>query len=872
MSDSAWVLKGVDPETRARAAAEAERLGISLADYVTDQVLRAAIADQIATAPSVDDLTEDVDAIELGVRKRLRTLERHLKNSLEGLGAAHRTLDASFFDVSERVDDLETFAAGTAEALQQGLKDTAEQLVAMQDQSDTAAAARLSENAAAHESLAHSISALGAYTQDVDTIARRADTNVGVLADAHEQLKHAVASDFSEFSDQIALRLNNGLRDVAAAADEAAAQADAAVAHLVVELRGVRESLEQSVAEGVDETRRRVHSAFSDATARMEALSNRVELVERQTASSADQLRARMADMEDAAQIALEDTAESLRQAGAALASDLQRASQDHRAALESVHGDLSAEISELKERHQGALARLKLLDAAVCESAGDVGALREQMLYRVAEAERIAADSTREALSIATEQTEALATRLNRHESDVSEIHFQLRADNERVEASALVALEKLAGDIAAARNETSSLVQQARAESQAEWTELREQQSGASARLTVIDLALRTQATLIERITTVETALSDAASGAKMADIEAQVNVLRQAVGNNGDEALVRRIEELSDRLSEAANGDAALDSKLGDMEAQLNVLRQAISKSGDDALVRRIEELREGVAAASRGDAAFDNKLADIEAQLNVLRQAVAKSGYDQVMLRIAQLGDETKVSAEKTEDLVRLMGRLTTGYAEASSQADDRLHKLEMALADLRLEQISVREIPVASSDEVAALASRLGAVERLQASTDIASLSHRVGAVERSQTSSEDVALLATRLSAVERLHTETAAKPPAVAPQELAALQQRLLAMETRQAEALETLRGDIARFVADNDRRLATLEHTEVDYNLAAEFDDLRRRVEERILGIEQRSVRTLEQVADTVQMLEERFIANGEGDRQSA
>lgn len=872
MNDSAWVLKGVDPETRARAVAEAERLGVSLADYVTDQVLRAAIADQVAAAPAVDDLHEDMEAIEPGVRKRLRTLERHLKNSLEGLGAAHRTLDSSFFDVSERVDELETFAAGTAEAVQQGLRDTAEQLVAMQQQQDAAAAARLSENAAAHESLAHSISALGAYAQDIDTIARRADTNAGVLADAHEQLKHAVASDFAEFSDQIALRLNIGLRDVAAAADEAAAQADAAVAHLVVELRGVRQSLEQSVAEGVDETRRRVHAAFSDSAARMEALSNRVELVERQAASSADQIRARMADMEDAAQIALEDTAETLRQAGAALAGDLQRASQDHRAALESVHSDLSAEISELQERHQGALARLKLLDAAVCDSAADMGALRDQMLSHVAASERIAAASSREILSVVGEQTGALAARLSRHESEASEIHFQLRADNERVEASTIVALEKLAGDIAAGRIEASSLVQQTRAQSQAEFTELREQQSGLGARLTVIDLALRTQASLIERIAKVETALSDAASGAKMADIEAQVNVLRQAVGNNGDQALIRRIEELSERLSEAAHGDAALDSKLGDMEAQLNVLRQAISKSGDDALVRRIEELREGMAAASRGDAAFDNKLTDIEAQLNVLRQAVAKSGYEQVMLRVAQLGEETKVSAEKTEDLVRLMGRLTAGYAEASSQADDRVHKLEMALADLRLEHISVREAPVASADEVVALASRVGAVERLQAATDVVALSHRVGAVERLQASAEDVASLASRMNAVERLHVAAAAKPPSVAPQDIATLQQRLVAMETRQAETLEALRNDIVRFVTDNDRRLATLEHTEVDYNLAAEFDDLRRRVEERILGIEQRSVRTLEQVADTVQMLEERFIAHNEGERQSA
>jgi hypothetical protein len=90
--------------------------------------------------------------------------------------------------------------------------------------------------------------------------------------------------------------------------------------------------------------------------------------------------------------------------------------------------------------------------------------------------------------------------------------------------------------------------------------------------------------------------------------------------------------------------------------------------------------------------------------------------------------------------------------------------------------------------------------------------------------------------------------------------------------MEQRQAEALETLRADIVRFVGDNDRRLQALESPEIDYNLAAEFDALRRRVEDRIVGMEQRSVRTLEQVADTVQLLEQRFNNRGDEERQSA
>ncbi len=39
MSDNSWILRGVDPESRAAAIAEAERRGLSLADYLTQLLL-----------------------------------------------------------------------------------------------------------------------------------------------------------------------------------------------------------------------------------------------------------------------------------------------------------------------------------------------------------------------------------------------------------------------------------------------------------------------------------------------------------------------------------------------------------------------------------------------------------------------------------------------------------------------------------------------------------------------------------------------------------------------------------------------------------------------------------------------------------------
>lgn len=801
MSDSAWELRGVDPEARQRAVEDAQRLGVSLADYLTNKVLQAAIVDQAAVMPAPEEPqpAELSELGEFGMRARLRAFERRIEGSLKSFDGSVRTLDTAVVDVADRVGELECFAGDTAQAVQQGLKDTAQKLVELEQHNSENASARASENAAAHESLSNTIAALSHHVQDVDASARRAETNTAVLADAHETLKYAVASDFSTFAEEIAARLNTGLRDVAAAADDAAAQADAAVAQLIVELRGVRESLEQSVADGVDETRRRVHSAFADAAQRMEGLSDRVDQVERQSVLTTQHMQARMADIEDAAQVALEDTAESLRQAGAALAADVHREAHAHRAALESAHSDLSKEIADLRERQQGAIARLKMLDASVNGGANEISALRAQLLQRLSESEQAGANRISQVLSHTSEQTTALTARLTRHEADVLEAHFQFRADTDRVETSTIAALEKLAGDIAIGRNSANQALEQTRAALQDEIADVRNLQTGFSARLTVIDLALRTLPSLNERVEKAEAALGDAASRATLTGVEAQVNVLRQAMGRSGEDAnLLRNFEELS-------------ATKFAGIEAQMNVLRQAVARSDSPHLMQRIEALS----------------------------------------TRINAQDSAAHIAADKTEDLVHLMGRLTANYTEAGVQSDDRLHKLEIALADLRLDTIALREAPVATADDVVSLEGRLSAVERLQTMTTPA-----------------DIAALEGRLSAVEQA---SASPAPDQAAQSIIDFEQRVRIMENRQAEALEALRADIVRFVSDNDRRLASLEHTEVDYNLAAEFDGLRRRVEERILGIELRSVRTLEQVADTVQMLEERLTSTAEGERQA-
>ncbi|MBL8547747.1 MAG: hypothetical protein JNL81_14865 [Hyphomonadaceae bacterium] len=800
MSDSAWVLKGVDPQTRDRAVEDAQRRGISLADYVTNVVLKSALNEQVSAMAADAEPTPAPEPSDFGVRHRFRTLERRLEGSVGSLESALHSLDSSLFDVASRVGELEGLAGDTAHALQQAIAEMAGQLAAVRlhiTDVEENSVARDDETAAAHASLSQAFTGLNYRTEtisnrvdDAEIVARRADTNAAVLADAHEALKHAVAGDFSAFAQDINERLGHGLRDVAAAADEAAAQADAAVAHLIVELRGVRQSLEQSVADGVDETRRRMHAAFTDAAERMEALSDRVDNVEMISLRANEQLRIQLTDVEDAAQTALEETAENLRQAGESLATDLQRSIQDSRAALESVHNDLASELAGVRERQNSGLQRLKQVDAAANNTANELAALREALLRRISESESGSAELTARVQAEMGEELDTLASRFARHERDNTDTHFTLRAETERVETAVLASLEKLSGDIAKGDAAGISLLDDIRRRVDGEISALADQQATAAARLTVMDLALGAQTQLADRISQVEAAL-----------------------------------------------GDNTVQTRVTSVEAQVSTLTKALAERSDDELLARIEDLR----------------------------------------TRLSSYENHAGVAADGVNDLVRMLGRVTTQNAEATAKAEDRVHKLEMALADLKLDHLANREKPTATPDDVAALQRRLNAIEQRPVQVaatpqDIAALQRRIGAIEQrpvAQTATpDDIAALQSRISAVE----QRPAQPVGAPAEAVGQIEERVGQMERIQDEALETLRADIVRFVTDNDRRLASLEHNEADYNLAAEFDALRRRVEERILGIEQRSVRTLEQVADTVQMLEERFIGRLDGERQTA
>lgn len=718
MSDNFWLLTGVDPEARARAEADAARLGVSLADHVADLVVRQALIDQLNTTPEDEQTHSQPEGAAIfasspespegfAVRQRLKALERRLGAAVGSLDGAISALDSSLFDITARVGDAEALAGDTAHALGQTRHDVNNAVAGLQ--------VRL---AVVEDNLTTRAGRQEERCRGLDRRVDEVERSASILAGAHEALKHAVAEDFTTFAYETADRLNAGLAELRAAADAAAAQADAAVAHLLSELRGLRASLEDRLEQNAEETRSRMQAAFADAAERMAALGDRVTDNERALTRTAEQLGAQLADLEDGAQAALEETAHALRTADAAL----------------------GVQIAAVSEEQTTQLSRLQQIEAAVETTIGGVAELRASFERRADDLEAGTQAAIAQTNKDWDQRFDVIAGRLGRCEQQAQTLQQRLDAKLDRSEAGAAAALEKVRHDAIASRISRSE--QQAQALQQRLVAKLDNVEAGAFAAL--------------------ETLRRDLAAS-------------RAASSQQLDQTLAELRQQLDESRDHAANDLRLLRDEHVGAAARMSSLGNALTRL-------------EGASIST------NTRLTELEASVS--------AGNPELEHRLARLEHAQAAEAESTQGLARMLNRVAAQSLEASQSSDDRACRIEAALADLRVE---------------------------LQAQSN----NHAVEALNK------------------------------------------RLTAFELRQSSALDALRADIARFVADNDRRLEALETRPPSDqgDLAAEFEQLRNRIEERVLGVELRSVRTLEQVVETVATLEQRFLSgDGEAHSQTA
>lgn len=784
MSEKSWVLQGVDPETQRLAVAEAERLGVSVSDFLTE-VLRgtdAPAADEIApeNAPPAEQLFAAPPRTRenFAFRHRLDALERRITLATGGLETAVHSMDGALISVTGRLDQTEALAADTADLIEGALAELSGEVIALRKRLGDA-----ERHGAALAEADHAVRAdwearcakLEQRLNEIEAFATGAHTETQRLHSAHNALQRALAADFNEFAEQTDARLAASAAEARAVAEDAARHADEALARALNSLRETRESFEDSLAEQAEESAQRMHAAFADAAERLSALAGRVIENERALARANEHLHGRVSDVEDAFQAALEEISQTQSAGDAALAAQIASAREDARGAAEaSAHAlrqadarlnerltsalagqaatldEINAELGELGERHAGAMARLKLMDAALSDTVADIADLRDGAETRF-----------HQETQVWQARAAALDARIESSEQSIAHLAQAQSAETARVEACVFAALEKLAQDIAA--GDAAQAGHSARLAASLE--ELRGAQDGAAARFDAGAAELREQhAGVLARLRLLEGALGE--NGGEHAPIAARLGALESAIAST----------ETRDQLTA--------------LQLELAAMHNELARTGADG--EALSALRAEVAALSAAK--------PDEALLTDMRE------------RLAATDINASENAERLQGLARMLGRVTAQNADAASQSEDRLHKMELALADVRLAALSAsQEAPEA----VAELGARLAQMEERQA-------------------------------EAFEGLHASIA--------NFIQQSEARLYALEQG---GVATLSGDEVLIAHAIESRLTELEQRD----MAGDFAALRQRMEERIAGVESRSVRALEQLGETVGLIEQRF-----------
>lgn len=842
MSETTWVLKGVDPAARQQAIDEAARRGVSLADHLTDIVLQNALAEQLrgqgaallAEADGETDIrmpTEEANTA-FAVRHRLKALEKRLSASVGSIDGTLHALDSALFDLTFRIGDVEALAGDSAHAFAHALQELQGNLAALRVQfteADDAARSHVEGNQVAHLELADACGELDERIDTVEHIARGAETAAASLAVQQEALRQAVATDLDTLAQQTTERLGEGLDQVRAAADAAARHADAAAAHVVNELRAVREAIEARLEESAAETKSRMHAAFVDAADRMSALADRVLDAERAQTRATETLRTEITNVEDASQSALEDTAESLRRADAHLAADLIRARDAASAEIEGVRASLKRETEDMQERHLGALARLAQVEAALNGATDETEELRNSIAIRMAALTTSNREAVAQAESSWRERFDGVAARLRNNEEKLEEARHALSADTQRVEACTLAALEKLNVDRVSGDAElkqdldgvftaTRASIADARSSFETETAALRGLNASLQARLDVVDTALTAITPLQIAVAEIPALKTAAAEMGDLREIAAEIPALKAAT------AALPTLQAALARV-EGATHDRSFEMDMLARVAELERKAQTLQDDDTGAQLRMQLDALATKLAAQPNVAAVE--ISALRSQIAAQSGALTTQGHRLAALdqRIGAQENAVTEASENLHNVARMLSRVSTQSAETETQVQERLHKLEVGFADLRLGQL---------------------------AATDHAD-----------KASIETIAIINARISEIEQ-----------------------------RSSAALEDLHAQITAFVAANERRLGALESTpppampdapfahiearldELELrDFGAEFIELRRRIDDRILGLEQRSITALESVCESVALIEQRLAHDDEArDARSA
>ncbi len=808
MSDHSWVLSGVDAATRQRVTDAAAHAGQSVQAFLAELLL--ATADE--PGPHPDSRADEVG--NFPYRHRLEALERRLDHGLAGLEAGLRGADGAISSLVARVADAEDLTGRGLTASEVAAAESAREVNALRDSLE-AADGRVALLARHHEAARNDLAARLAQSEDqlasVEELTRAAAHTGALLGEAQESLRQGVSDDLAALALHGAARLDSSLAAVRAEAKNAAAQADAALRALVEEFHGAQTRLERRFAETDALTHSRIQAAFEDALARLQTFDARLTSSETAARAAAEANTAELRRLGAALKAASAASAHELLRSTAGLQTEIGETAAVTRTAL-------AGEIAGLRARQEDEQRRLAQLGADLDNAAGETAALRRSF-------NAFAANSS----------------------GKLAETAGALRAEVARVEACTLAALEKLAADIAAGDGKLARAAEAhandsagKRQQMEAELAALHGQHAGMMARLQLLDrtlgmldLANSDDAPVAERLAAIEQTRQDA---------DQALTNLHEDFASFVDE-VEREHTELLEALARA-NDNSTAEQAVGALQAEFAALT-AGNQQTQTVLFERLTSERGGI----------EQTLAELRRDLGA---ATARSDRQQATdsARLEQMFDRAapaQAVAELRLEIAALGGRLGDGSIE-----------LAQDIAALRTRQDSMHGLQQEDAGrlhEMARILTRLAAQQS-----------------EGAEMSDDRLRLIAQAIAELEQSQNTEAAVA--------AALERRLAELEARQSGAIETLGLDLSIAFGEHSRRLeavesanhagpilesvaALLERRLAEFeppDFAAAFEALRQRVEERVLDMERRSVRTLEQVSETVALLEQQFLSGDE------
>ncbi|HWA01253.1 MAG TPA: hypothetical protein VG841_13160 [Caulobacterales bacterium] len=723
MSDKASSLDNIDEETRERISAEAAAQNMSVPDYLTNALISRLMQDR-PPSPKRDDLAE--------FRTRITALERRMSLSFSSLEGAIAAIDGVIAEtageLTKRIDHTQADTeeqAGAIESALSVMRVSIDALAGRIAKSETKSEERARAIETAAEEKATQIGdTIGALELRLDGAEAVAERESAVAEQAIDQMRVGLAEcalrleSAQTSAERRAHAVDSALGVLRAAIDELELRVDGqagATNSVLYQLRSAVDGLDRRLDETAEElsASQRAQMAAAEAMRQHAALSEqRLREVERGADAQAVALTATIADAVASAESTAQRAAEEAGAAAERMLADVLSARETFTDALAAHSQKLRGEMDVLAN---DIVARTKLMQE------------RGDRLIETAEMRIVARE---EAAAGAAAKLEA---RVEQRCVDLRDEVMLFVAEHEN---RAMAATEELAED----------------------FSEMRERHAGAMARLSLVENELGRVAAESNGVRAVfEARLSEARAASderfeavdnRFADLGEHIEVSHLGVA-----ADIARIDGAFADLADALAGQEAQN------RAQFEAARENFQTQHDDMrawaseIDRKLDDHSSALEAAEQAAAALAERVVQAEAARGAEREkldevlfgleqrivatetAVAASHrmvakIDDIKSRVAVQEQESADGANRVSELAHALGALAAQQGGTGQRVEARVHDLEVALGDLRLQRFADVEADNIAN-EFALMEQRLAQLEQTVAAEQLDALRRAV---------------------------------------------------------------------------------------------------------------------------------------------